>query len=291
MLLSTLFKNFEEYLKLSNKSASTIRNYMATSRRFISYVQSLHNGPVSVEKVTEEDIQKYLSDLKTSHNYKPASINVALNGIRKFFGYAIRKEIITKNPSQFVEGARLYKSKKDFLTKDEVTILLENIKHPIINLLVRTLYHAGLRISECTALTFDDLDFENDKIYVRNGKGNKPRTIPMSETLKPYLLNYKNGARKYIKDSSFFFATKKSGSISAAYVNRTLAEVTQKLKWKKHVTCHTLRHSFASQLVKKGVPLPMVAACLGHSDFRTVTSVYVHIEDEDLQLAVNQLIL
>ncbi|KMY55622.1 hypothetical protein AC623_18200 [Bacillus sp. FJAT-27231] len=291
MLLMNSLEGFETQLRHANKSESTIRSYLMSCKRFIDVVQAIHNSPIMLKQVKEEDIQHFLHYLKHEKNYKPASLNVTLNGLRNLFQYAMRNELIEKDPTRYLEPAKEYKQKRDFLTMKEVQTLLAAIDHELGALVVRTLAYTGLRISECLALTMDDIDFEKDRIYVRNGKGNKPRTLPLSKDLKSFLLQYKEGPRCYVKDSNFFFATSKSGRISAVYINRLLTEAVKKLKWKKHVTCHTLRHSFASRLVKNGTGLPTVAALLGHSDFRTVTSVYVHIEDAELQSAVDQLTL
>lgn len=278
--------DFKEWLTKRDKSAETIRSYLAAVKRFISFKQEQTNGPVLVNQTTEEDVQAFVYHLQTKKQYKPASINVMLNALRTYFKYAERNEWIKTNPTTHIESVKNHKQRRDYLTTEEVQQLLNVIDHPIANLIVRTLAFTGLRISECLALEIEDIDFVKNLIYVRKGKGNKPRVLPLSAALKPHLLEYIEGQRSYIKDSQKLFATQKTGGFSAVYINRILNEATAKLGWEKHVTAHTLRHSFASELVRQSVELPKVAALLGHSDFRTVTSIYVHIADEELQKAV-----
>ena len=291
MLLTNSFEGFEKQLTHAEKSPATIRSYIMTCKRFAEAIQSKYNRPVFLEQIQEEDIEEYLYDLKVNKGYKPSSINVTLNGLRNLFKYAMRNKFVEKDPTAYIETLKNHKERRDFLTVEEIQLLLSTMNHSLGNLVVRTLAFTGLRISECLALTMNDIDFDKNRVYVRNGKGNKPRTLPLSQDLKPYLIAYKNGPRRFIQDSDTFFATQKTGKISPVYINRLLKEATTELQWDKRVTCHTLRHSFASKLVKNGTGLPTVAALLGHSDFRTVTAVYVHVDESDLQDAVNQLSL
>lgn len=291
MFLQTSLQDFQRNLETNDKSQETIRSYSMNCKQFIEWIQEVNNSPVLLKQVKEEDIKRYMNMLKVEKGYKPSSINVALNSLRNLFQYATRAELIEKDPTQYVKAMKNHQERRDYLTANEIQTLLATITHELGNLVVRTLASTGLRINECLTLRLKDFDFENDKIFVRNGKGNKPRTIPISADLKPHLLRYKNGARKYVKNSVYFFATAKSGKISAAYVNRLLKKAVSTLGWNKHVTCHVLRHSFASHLIKQGTDLPTVAALLGHADFRTVTAVYIHIGDEELQSAVDQLAL
>jgi len=282
---------FERQLLQAEKSKATIRSYLMSCKQFAEVIQTKYNGPVFLSQIQEEDIHDFLYDLKVTKQYKPASINVSLNALRILFRYAMRHKLIDNDPTAYVETKKNHKERRDFLTAEEVQLLLSTVKHEIGNVVVRTLAYTGMRISECLALTMNDIDFTEKRVYVRNGKGNKPRTIPLSQDLEPYLLQYKNGPRRFIPNSNTFFATQKTGSISAVYINRLLKRAVAELEWTKDVSCHTLRHSFASKLVKNGIGLPTVAALLGHADFRTVTSVYIHIEESELQDAVNQLSL
>ncbi|MDN4492153.1 tyrosine-type recombinase/integrase [Ureibacillus aquaedulcis] len=278
--------NFEEWLRKRDKSEETICSYMASIKRFINHKQEQTNGPVLINQIKEDDVQSFVHFLQTKKQYKPASINVMLNALRTYFKFAERNQWIERNPTIHIESVKNHKKRRDYLTIEEIQQLLDVIDHPIANLIVRTLAFTGLRISECLALEIEDVDFVKNLIYVRKGKGNKPRMIPLSESLKPYLVEYIVGQRSSIEESTKLFATQKTGGFSAVYINRILKDATEQLDWKKHVTAHTLRHSFASELVRQQVELPKVAALLGHSDFRTVTSIYVHIADDELQKAV-----
>lgn len=150
-----------------------------------------------------------------------------------------------------------------------------------------TMVYTGLRVNECIHLTLQDVDFEGNNIQVINGKGGKNRTVPMNQQLKQQLQTYLAEHRPQT-DSLFFFTLKKSGTVSAQYVNRTLKGACEKAGIEKHVTSHILRHSFASYLVKKDTHVAVIQRLLGHASVKT-TSVYLHVHQEDLQVAVNQI--
>src|SRR5690606_12901956 len=142
-----------------------------------------------------------------------------------------------------------------------------------------------MRISECLNLHVDDVDIEKGIIRVNQGKGNKDRTIPMNPKLKELFIDYVENWRV---PSSNFFATQISGSLSRTNVATVFRKTSKKLGLKQNVTAHILRHSFASNLVKKDVHLVKISKLLGHSSLKT-TSIYVHSSMDDLQEAINTL--
>lgn len=179
------------------------------------------------------------------------------------------------------------KKERTYLSTEEAFHLIETIDHPLIKLVIKTLYYTGLRINECLSLNVNDVDLQNKIIHVIGGKGNKNRDIPINDNLIPLFENYLANERPDTT-SQYFFATKKTGSLSANYVNQTLRETVEKLGWKKHITTHILRHSFASNLIKNGVSLVYVQKLLGHSNLK-VTSIYTHANMEELNKSINVL--
>lgn len=289
-LLTTCNEELEQHLKHKEMSPETIRSYKLHNHVLIRYFNHKNNGPTFVDDLTTEDVESYLHHLKHEKAYKPASLNAVLCAIRRLYQYAVRQNYVVANPTADISKAKIQREERTFLNAIEINQLLDAIDHELIQLLVRTLAYTGLRISECIDLEVKDVDFKHKVIRVINGKGGKNRPIPLSDELADQLKLYVKNKRPKVASNNFF-ALKKTGTISDQYVNRELKRAVQKLGWTKHVTCHTLRHSFASMLVKNNVNIPTVANLLGHSDYRTVTSVYIHVEDEDLADAVNQITL
>jgi integrase/recombinase XerD len=129
------------------------------------------------------------------------------------------------------------------------------------------------------------VELKNKVIKVRQGKGNKDRSIPINDKLHQELTAYLKDHRPLVS-SDRFFATSKTGTLSRQTINHELEVTTTKLGWSKHVTAHILRHSFATSLVRNNAPLPAVQKLMGHSDLR-VTSRYIHQNMDQLHQAVN----
>ncbi|MGG3162161.1 MULTISPECIES: tyrosine-type recombinase/integrase [unclassified Geobacillus] len=287
MLFVEARQKFLVGLVAQDKSQETINGYDKDLGMVQRFLESKYNCQIYLEDIKTQDIEDYLLMLKEEKGYQPASRNRHLNTLRSFYKYATKKGWVKDNPTLPLEQVKVPRKERQYLTEEEFFQLLEVIDHQLIQLVVRFLYFTGLRISECLNLTIDDVNLEEGWIHVRQGKGNKERFVPISSKLKPYLEDYKENWRVET-DSNIFFATKKTGRLSDVYVNRVLAEATAKLGWKKKVTCHILRHSFASQLVKKNVNPVNIQKLLGHADLKT-TSVYVHANQEQLAEAVNVL--
>ncbi|WP_337019531.1 tyrosine-type recombinase/integrase [Oceanobacillus massiliensis] len=285
MMFTEARQKFEAGMIGQDRSHETITGYDKDLGMIQRFLESKYNCQIYIEDVTTEDIEAYLLMLKEVKAYKPASRNRHLNTLRSFYKFAMKKGWVRDNPTLPLEQVKTPRKERQYITEEEVYQLLDVVDHRLIQLVIRFLYFSGLRISECLHLTLDDVNLEKKTIHVRHGKGDKERFVPISNTLLPYLVDYKENWR-VDTESIFFFATKKTGRLSDVYVNRVLADATELLGWKKKVTCHILRHSFASQLVNKNVNPVNIQKLLGHADLKT-TSIYVHANQEQLAEAVN----
>lgn len=286
MLLSDVIERFKKYLITTDKSKETIRSYGVDLSNFEQFLEEKYNCPLYLDEIQVEDIEDYLYHLKKK-NLQTASRSRNLYTLRSFWNYAYKNKLCKWNLAMAVEPIKIQKKERTYLSTEEVEKLIEEIDHSLIKLVVQTLYYTGLRINECLNLKIEDVDLDTKVIHVIEGKGNKNRDIPINQHLLILFENYINSGR-INSDSSYFFATKKSGKLSAPYVNSVLRDTVNRLGWKKHVTAHILRHSFASNLIKKGVNLVYVQKLLGHSNLK-VTSIYTHANMEDLDKSINVL--
>lgn len=285
MILKVGKENFLQHMDAIDRSPQTITGYGKDLKQFEQFLSIKYNGEPYIEDITSSDIEDFLMYLKEERDYAPGSRSRDLYTIRSFFSWAYKKEIVIRNVALSVENIKLQQKERIYLRDEEVEELLAAIDHPLINLTVRTLYNTGLRISECLSLTLSTVDLQNKVVHVIAGKGNKDRLVPISDKLYPYLQRYIENGRQAVATDNFF-ATAKTGKLSAQYVNRELAAATKKLGWEKKVTCHILRHSFASRLVEQDVNLVQVQKLLGHSSLK-VTSIYTHSNIDKLKIAVN----
>lgn len=286
MLLDEAIEKFKRYLIVTDKSKETVRSYGMDLTNFLQFLEEKYNCPLYLEEVQVEDIEDYLYHLKKK-NLQTASRSRNLYTLRSFWNYAFKNKLCKWNLAMAVEPVKIQKKERTYLSVDEVKTLIENIDHELIKIVVQTLYFTGLRINECLNLKIDDIDLNSKILHVIRGKGNKNRDIPINEQLLPILKGYLENGRVEAH-SEYFFATKKSGKLSAPYVNTVLRDTVKSLGWKKHVTAHILRHSFASNLIKNGVNLVYVQRLLGHSNLK-VTSIYTHANMEDLNESINLL--
>ncbi|WP_342533885.1 tyrosine-type recombinase/integrase [Lysinibacillus sp. FSL K6-0057] len=278
----------QKQLEQTNTSKETQRSYLYQQQEFAKYMNARYNAPIMMADITLDDAEAYFHHLLHERGWSVASVNISISAVRKLFHFAERKGWIQNNVMLHIDTLKKQTVERDFLSEMEMKKLILAIDHSLIRLVVLTLAYSGLRISECLNLTLADVDFEKNVIRVINGKGGKNRTVPLAENLADELLLYRDTQRPNVTSDNFF-ALKKTGSISDKYINRELKIATEKAGIDKKVSCHTLRHSFASSLVRHGTDLPTVAKLLGHSDFRTVTSIYVHKDQSELTSAVNQL--
>ncbi|MGD8190309.1 tyrosine-type recombinase/integrase [Brevibacillus ginsengisoli] len=287
MLLTNAITLFLNYLSSIDRSEETISGYQKDLKQLTCYLENRYNCELYVEEVTANDLEDYLFYLKDKRKYAASSRSRNLHTLRSFFAYAYKKEWVIRNVALSVERINVQQKERTHLSDEEVQSLIHTIDHELIRLVVQALYMTGLRISECLNLVVDDVDIQRRVIHVIAGKGNKDRLVPISERLAPHLEEYILYKRP-ATNSTLFFCTKKTGMLSPIYVNRVIADAVKKLGWKKKITAHILRHSFASQLVKKDVNLVQIQKLLGHSSLK-VTSVYTHTDIDQLSDAVNTL--
>lgn len=227
MIMHQCVKEFEEHLKFNEKSEWTIKGYVKEMNYFNNYLEVQNNGPVYAEDVTKEDVRNYLNYIREK-GYKPNSRNRVLFIFRSFYNFTQAENITEKHLAKDLKPLKTRKKERVYLTEKEFTTLAKKIDHTIVKAAVQTMYYTGLRVSECFNLTFDDLDMENKIIHVKQGKGNKDRDIPISDTLLDILTDYLEEKRPKVA-SDYIFATRRSGELSGAFLNRKIKEAVNVL--------------------------------------------------------------
>jgi len=285
MLLDNAQEKFLDSLKVKGYSDETFRGYNGDLNTFNEFLSHRYNTSVYVDEIDVEDIEAYLQYLANIRHLQPRSRNRYLSSLSSMLNYAMKKEWISKNPATLVDNAKVIEKPKVALTSDEIKELTEVIDNPIIKTAITFMSLSGLRVNETTSIKIDAIDFHKNVIHV-TGKGGKYRAVPIAQTLKPLLTHYLKEIRNSASD--YLFATKRTGRLSADYINSELATATKKLDWTKKITNHTLRHSFATNLYLKGVSLLAIKELLGHESLKT-TAIYLNVKQSELHEAVNLL--
>lgn len=287
MLLIEVIDDFADNLRLIDRSKETIKGYERELRDFNRFLSEKYNYPVFIDDVTLMDIEAYQLYEK-ERGIASASRSRSLYILRSFYNYCCNREICAKNIAESLEPVKVRQKEPDFLTFEEFKQLSGAIKQAVIKTVVQTMFYSGGRISEIVGLRLEDVDMENKIIYIYEGKGGKDRKVPIGDALYKILTNYLENIRKTKYKSDRFFALWRTGKVSASYVNRIISEAAEKLGFEKKVSSHVLRHSFASNLARRGVSLVSIQKLLGHSDLRT-TSRYLHENLDQLSQDVNVL--
>ena len=175
------------------------------------------------------------------------------------------------------------------LSPDEVQRLIAGAKNLYHRTLLLTLYGAGLRRSELCRLTVRDIDSQRMVLRVEQGKGGRDRQVPLSPTLLTALREY----YRWMRPQTYLFPGTRNGwradaPITAKVIWDAVRLATRKAGIDKHVTPHTLRHSYATHLLEAGADLRTIQLLLGHADL-SHTTVYLHLSQRPLQAAPNPL--
>jgi integrase/recombinase XerD len=272
-------------------SGNTVAAYKNDLQQFDSYVTSLNgNGkPRDWERTERQLIVDYLLSLRRK-NYAEATVARKVAAIKSFFQYLQAEGTIHGNPAESLESPRVGRSLPKPLSVTEVDELLEQpMKRNTPEAkrdraMLELLYATGLRVTELVSLDIDDVNMSGP--YVRcMGKGSKERTIPIHEQAAGAVAEYLNDGRA---------ALVKNRKESALFVNRRGERLTRQGFWlilKQYakeanittpVTPHTLRHSFATHMLRGGAPLRNVQELLGHANIST-TQVYTQIANEHVR--------
>lgn len=286
MLFAEVVGRFLKHMESAERSSNTISSYKKELNYFNRYVSAKLNYPAMFEDIGLHELEDYLLHLKRKGN-KSASRGRIIYIFRSFYNYCRKTGISSINVAESLETIKIKQEERLSLTEGEFTLLLNAANHTLVKYVIQTLYYTGLRISEALSLKLEDVDLSNSLIDVIAGKGNKDRKVPVNPKLKALLYEYLTTCRPGT-NSRYFFCTKSTGRLSPQSVNRILKIASSKLGWSKRVTAHNLRHSFASNLIKKNAALPSVQKLLGHADLR-VTSRYIHTGMDQLKETVNLL--
>ncbi|MGH7241039.1 MAG: site-specific tyrosine recombinase/integron integrase [Candidatus Saccharimonadales bacterium] len=293
MLFIKAKTDFLEYLEIEqNRSQKTIQNYDHYLVRLIDFA-----GDIQISEIDAEMIRKWRLWLNrlgtnTSDELSKTTQNYHLIALRSFLRYCAKNDIQALAPDK-VELARTTRKQVTFLNEDELQRLFEQ---PDIKTLpgardraiLELLFSSGLRVSELTGLDKDHINLKRREFMVR-GKGQKDRPIFISQQAADYIEHYLamrtdntkplfvrySGTKRVDLTGNFHRLTPRS-------VQRLVARYALLAGITKHVSPHTLRHSFATDLLMNGADLRSVQAMLGHSNIAT-TQIYTHVTDQHLR--------
>lgn len=291
--LDILITEFLEHLEIEKgRSSKTVRNYDFYLRRFVAW-----SGCKMLKDVTSDIIRQFRLHLnravkgREDATLKANTQNYHLIALRSFLKYCAKRDLVCLPPEK-IELAKHPARQVQFLEGDELSrMLVAATKTPgIVSLrdtaILQTLFSTGLRVSELANLKIENVNLKRDEFTVR-GKGGKVRVVFLSdgsrEALKAYI-------EARTDTSPFLFVShdrakngrESAGALTPRSIQRLVQRYARAAGVTKKITPHTLRHTFATDLLRNGADIRSVQSMLGHASI-TTTQVYTHVTDKQLR--------
>ena len=274
-------EEFIDYLRFEKKySENTISSYKRDLNKINSYLKK------DFIKLTKADIQKYIQNL--SKNESSNTISRTISSLKSFYKFLEINKYTNTNPLTTIISPKTARKLPKVLSEEEVNKLLDiNLNNDFDyrnKAMLELMYSSGLRVSELINLTVNDVDLKNSLIRIF-GKGSKERIVPLNdyatEALNNYILYHRPKLFKQ-KESNYLFLNNHGNQMTRQGFFKTLKKIAKEKGIKSELSPHTLRHSFATHLLKYGADLRSIQELLGHSDIST-TQIYTHITNEMLE--------
>ena len=297
MEIKKLFGDYLDYLEIEkNRSKKTVENYARYLGRFLAWSKAPAPGAITTDLV--RNYRLYLN--RISPPLKKITQSYHLIALRNFLKYLAKRDVKTLTADK-IELAKAGDRAIDFLENEEVERLLDSASGNSLKTLrdkaiLELLFSTGLRVSELCSLNRESVNIKRGEFAVR-GKGDKLRVVFLSETARRALENYL--AQRKDVDEALFVRNLKPARQSAGgsqksnlkdsdlrltprSIQRLVKHYAAKAGIVKNIHPHTLRHSFATDLLRNGADLRSVQAMLGHANV-TTTQIYTHVTDTGLK--------
>lgn len=284
-------ENYCNHLQILGYSKATYQARYLYLKQFFSWLESLQIN--QLEQVTPKNIADYHDYIKTQKNKRTKenlvkeTIYNRLRNIQSFFGYALELGKLKTNPaSSFKFYSPKEQAERIIFTQNQIKELYKTCENEQEKMILNIAYGCGLRVGEMVKLNKKDIDLQENRLVVENGKNNKRRIVPITNQIvielkeylessqlsnKPVFLNIEN---RRMQMSSFNLILKK-------LIDRTNFGKRFKQAELNKIGMHTLRHSIATHLLENGMKLEQVQTFLGHSNLET-TQVYTHINQQQI---------
>lgn len=276
-----LIDDFENYLMFEKKySQNTVNSYKEDLKKMDKALKK------DFRVLNNKDIQNYIqNDLK---DLNASSVSRTISTLKSLYKYLKINGQIKTNPVSNINTPKKAQKLPKVLSEDEVNNLLDiNLKTDFDyrnKAMLELMYSSGLRVSELINLTLNDIDTKNAIVRVF-GKGSKERVIPLDEyaceALDNYILYHRYNLFKH-GENNYLFLNNHGEKMTRQGFFKILQKLAKEKNIKTSFSPHTLRHSFATHLLKHGADLRSIQELLGHSDISS-TQIYTHITNERLQ--------
>ena len=281
------FKNFKNYLKLERGlSDNSIKSYdfdLILFKKFLD-LNEIKDTPLNCKSETIKNyLYKNLSDKKSRSQAR------SISALKSFFNYLVFEGLIKDSPISNIEAPKLERKLPEVLTEDEINQLIKSVDLNHVfgqrnKTIIEVLYGTGIRVSELVNLQLSNIFFKESILKV-NGKGDKERFVPLgkiaSTEIKTYI-NIRDKMKIDSKNTDILFINRYGRKLTRSMIFKIITDASRSIGLEKKISPHTLRHSFATHLLKNGADLRTIQLILGHESI-TTTEIYTHLDTFHLE--------
>ena len=278
----TSIENFKNYLKLERGlSMNTIKGYEFDLFQFKNFINE-NDINESPQKCSSSTVKRYL--YKNFTKKESRSQARSISALKSFFNYLLFEGKINSSPLNDIESPKIENRLPEVLTEDEIKRLISSVSLDSDfgqrnKTIIEVLYGTGIRVSELTELKLSNIFFEENILKV-TGKGNKERFVPLGKIasieIKKYLTN-RDKLKINSKFSDILFLNRYGRQLTRSMIFKIISDSYKRIGTDKKISPHTLRHSFATHLLKNGADLRTIQLILGHESI-TTTEIYTHLD-------------
>jgi integrase len=275
--LDRLKEEYLEYSKSTKKQKTYERHDVPRTERFVTFLHD--RGLETAAEIDQGTVEDYQRALLEEEELAPITVRHCMYSASGMLSFAVRRGYLSNNVVKNVEKVKAQKNPPRYLSFKEWAEVEKVAKQTVLWPLVATAYYAGLRNSELRFLTWPEIDFKRDVITIRNKPGfslknRQSRSIPMNQELKKILMPHR-------EDEGYCFTRQNGEQYDRdSKLSRAFKRLVVKPCEVGNFSLHTLRHTFASHLVMKGVSIYKVSQWLGHKSVNT-TMIYAHLAPQD----------
>ena len=283
----TSIENFKNYLKLERGlSMNSIESYEFDLIQFKNFIieNSINESP---KKCSSSTVKRYL--YKNFSNKKSRSQARSISALKSFFNYLLFEGEIHSSPINDIESPKIENKLPEVLTEDEIKRLISSVNLDSEfgqrnKTIIEVLYGTGIRVSELIELKLSNIFFKENILKV-TGKGNKERFVPLGKIalieIKKYL-NDRDKLKINSKYSDILFLNRYGRQLTRSMIFKVINDSSKNAEIDKKISPHTLRHSYATHLLKNGADLRTIQLILGHESI-TTTEIYTHLDTFHLE--------
>ena len=285
----SLTRAYARYLKLEkNYSPNTVAAYLTDIGHLVTFS---HERGVSIDRIELSDLQQFVCTLRDM-GIGPASQARMISGLRSFYRFMLVDGRMDNDPTELLESPQTGERLPEVLTPEEVDRMKASIDMSTAEgqrnrAIIEVLFSCGLRVSELVNMKLSAIYAEERFVRIM-GKGSKERLVPISQRAVGELeLWFDDRRQMRIKpgEDDYVFLNRRGHHLTRTMILIMVKRLGEAAGIKKTLSPHTLRHSFATALLRGGADLRVIQVLLGHADIAT-TEIYTHMDDESLRQAV-----